>query len=71
MAVFTFLNAFDFTGKKIVPFCTNEGSGLGSSESDIQKECLSATVASGLSIRGSQAEHSETKTAAWAMQNVR
>ena len=28
MAVFTFLEAFDFTGKTILPLCTNEGSGL-------------------------------------------
>lgn len=28
-AVTTFLTAFDFTGKKILPFCTNEGSGMG------------------------------------------
>ena len=28
MAVFTFLEHFDFSGKKIRPFCTNEGSGM-------------------------------------------
>ena len=31
MAVFTFLEHFDFSGKTIKPFCTHEGSGLGSS----------------------------------------
>lgn len=30
MAVFTFLEHFDFSGKTIKPFCTHEGSGLGS-----------------------------------------
>lgn len=34
MAVFTFLEHFDFSGKTIKPFCTHEGSGLGSSLSD-------------------------------------
>ena len=29
MAVATFLEAFDFTGKKLLPYCTNEGSGMG------------------------------------------
>ncbi len=29
MAVFTFLEHFDFTGKTIRPFCTHEGSGIG------------------------------------------
>lgn len=28
MAVYTFLEAFDWTGKTIHPFCTHEGSGL-------------------------------------------
>ena len=35
MAVFTFLEAHDFAGKTILPFCTHEGSGLGQSERDI------------------------------------
>ena len=29
MAVFTFLEHFDFCGKTIYPFCTHEGSGMG------------------------------------------
>lgn len=28
MAVYTFLERYDFTGKTIHPFCTHEGSGL-------------------------------------------
>ena len=28
MAVYTFLESYDFTGKKIHPFCTHEGSGI-------------------------------------------
>ncbi len=71
MAVFTFLDSFDFSGKIIVPFCTNEGSGMGTSERDIQRECPSAEVRSGLTVRGSDAEASEAKTAAWAKQNLK
>lgn len=70
MAVFTFLDAFNFSGKTIVPFCTNEGSGMGTSERDIRKECPGADVRSGLSIRGSDAANSEAKTAAWAKKNI-
>jgi len=44
MAVFTFLEHFDFTGKTILPLCTNEGSGMGSSERDIRKACPGADV---------------------------
>ena len=48
MAVFTFLEQFSFEGKTILPLCTNEGSGMGSSERDIRKVCTGATVCSGL-----------------------
>lgn len=71
MPVFTFLDAFDFTGKTIVPFCTNEGSGLGTSVRDIRRECPDADVREGLSIRGSDAADSETKAAAFAVRNVK
>ena len=40
MAVLTFLDSYDFSGKTIVPYCTHEGSGLGSSERDIKKLAL-------------------------------
>ena len=52
MEVFTFLEHFDFSGKTIKPFCTHEGSGLGSSVRDIKKTCPNAIVAEGLAIRG-------------------
>jgi flavodoxin len=52
MAVFTFLESYDFSGKTIVPYCTHEGSGMGSSERDIKKLCPNARVLPGLAIRG-------------------
>lgn len=60
MAVFTFLEHFDFSGKTIRPFCTHEGSGMGSSIADIRQICPGATVKTGLEIRGGSA-HSEKK----------
>ena len=70
MFMFTVLDAFDWTGKKIVPFCTNEGSGLGSSEGDIKSSCPGATVLPGLSIRGGSSASSEKQVAAWAKKSV-
>ena len=70
MFMFTVLEAFDWTGKKIVPFCTNEGSGLGSSERDIKAACPGATVLPGLSIHGGSAASSEKQVAAWAKKSV-
>lgn len=52
MAVFTFLEHYDFNGKTIRPFCTHEGSGLGSSVRDIRKLCPGAKVEEGFAIRG-------------------
>lgn len=53
MVVFTFLESHDFAGKTIIPFCTNEGSGMGSSESDLRRLCPKATLVKGLPIKGS------------------
>ena len=70
MFMFTVLDAFDWTGKTIVPFCTNEGSGLGSSERDIKASCHGATVKPGLSIHGGSSAQSEKQVAAWAKKSV-
>ena len=65
MAMFTFLEHFDLTGKRILPFCTNEGSGMGHSEQDLNQVCTGATVEPGLSIRGCQAAGSRDQVADW------
>ncbi|MBE6908838.1 MAG: flavodoxin [Ruminococcaceae bacterium] len=69
MAVFTFLEAFDFTGKTILPLCTNEGSGMGGSERDIKKACPGADVKKGLSITGSQAANAKASVQKWLSAN--
>lgn len=53
MPVWTFLESYDFSGKTILPVCTHEGSGMGSSERDIKKLCPDAKLVKGLAIRGS------------------
>ena len=65
MAVYTFLEAFDFSGKKIHPFCTHEGSGLSSTESDIKKTAKGAEVTKGLAINGSQVDGARSKVEGW------
>lgn len=65
MAVFTFLESYDFTGKTIAPFCTHEGSGLGSSEHDIKKLCPNANVLPGLAIRGSNVNQADKDIQNW------
>ena len=56
MAVYTFLEALDWTGKTIHPFCTHEGSGLSGTERKITAACAGATVTVGLAVPGSRAE---------------
>ena len=65
MAVFTFLEHFDFSGKIIKPFCTHEGSGLGGSINDIRKLCPEAKVETGLAIRGGSVKMSKAEIEKW------
>ncbi len=65
MAVFTFLEHYDFGGKTIRPFCTHEGSGMGNSVADIKKLCPAAKVESGLSIYGSRVKNSKNEVERW------
>ena len=69
MAVYTFLESFDFSGKTILPLCTNEGSGMGSSEREIKKTCPGAEVKKGLPITGSAAANSKNSVERWLKAN--
>ena len=69
MAVFTFLERYDFSGKTILPLCTNEGSGMGSSEKDIKKYAKGANLKKGLSITGSAAASSKKSVQKWLAAN--
>lgn len=65
MAVFTFLEQFDFSGKRILPLCTNEGSGLGASVGDLQKTCPGAEIAKGLAVSGSHVANAKPRIEKW------
>jgi flavodoxin len=69
MVVFTFLEEFDFTGKTILPLCTNEGSGMGSSERDIAKAAKGAALKKGLPINGSSVNGAKPKVEKWLKEN--
>lgn len=70
MAVFTFLEKYNFAGKKIIPFMTHEGSSLGNTIRQIKKACPNSAVASGLAIHGADAKNSEAEVSAWAKKNI-
>lgn len=53
MAVFTFMEQYDFTGKTVIPFCTSGGSGIDGSIADIQKAAGKGTVVKGFNCNDS------------------
>ena len=69
MAVMTFLENYDWSGKKVLSFCTHEGSAMGSSESDLKKLCKGAEFSKGLPIKGSSANSSDSKVESWLKEN--
>ena len=70
MPVETFLEHYDFSGKKIIPFMTHEGSGFGSSIGRLKKLCPKAEIVQGLAIHGADAKNSESQVASWAKKNI-
>lgn len=64
-AVFTFLEANDFSGKIIIPFITHEGSHLGNSVDDIKKLEPKAKVLEGIAIRGGSVNNSADDVKKW------
>ena len=69
MAVASFLERYDFSGKTILPLCTNEGSGMGSSERDVRRYAPGAEVKKGLSILGSAAADARPQAERWLKAN--
>ncbi len=69
MAVYTFLEKYDFSGKTVIPFSTSEGSGLSGTESTIGNICSGASVSDGFTINGSTAQkdrdEAESKVKKW------
>lgn len=70
-AVFSQLERLDFTGKRVFPVMTHEGSGLGRCESDLKKLCPGASFGKGLAVMGSMAAQSEKAVAEWAANAVK
>ena len=71
MAVYTFLEHYDFTGKIIHPFCTHEGSGLSHTVQDIQRTAPEVHVTKGLAIHGSSVEEARPVLEKWIQENER
>ena len=65
MAVYTFLESLDFSGKTVHPFCTHEGGGLSDTVNDIKKTVPAAVVTAGFAVRGGETDDCDEALAAW------
>lgn len=69
MPIATLLESYDFSGKTILPFCSNGGGGLGQSVSAISKLAPDSTIGSGLSIYYSGGSEMPDRVSAWLNEN--
>lgn len=53
----TFFESNDFSGKKIIPFCTHAGSGLAGTEREIKVACPNSNVLGGVAIVGKRCQN--------------
>ncbi len=65
MAVFTFLESYDFSGKTIIPFCAHGTSGFGTSISDIKSICPNAEFAQEFGVSRDSGESCENDLQRW------
>lgn len=64
MAMFTFMESYDFSGKTICPLITHGGSGFSNSLKDIKRLCPDAIITEGLAVNGDNAA-----TCDWDVEN--
>ena len=65
MAVYSFLDEYDLSGKTIVPFVTSGGSGFSSTIRTIENAEPDATVLEGLSLRDNHSVQAEDDVTDW------
>ena len=61
MIMYTVFENNDFSGKKLIPFSTHEGSGLSGFDKKLQSACPDAEVLKGLAVRGNDAQNRQDK----------
>ena len=64
-AVISFLKEYDLSGKTVIPFCTHDGYGAGSSYSTIAKESHAEKTLDGLAIEASDVPSAQDTVTEW------
>ena len=65
MAVYTFLESCDWTGKALVPFNTSASGGFGRSLSGIEESAAGAEILEGLDLTESELSDAESRISEW------
>lgn len=65
MAVYTFLESYDFTGKTLIPFNTSASGGFGRSLTGIEESAAGATILEGLDLTEGELGDAQNRVATW------
>lgn len=65
MAVYTFLESYDFTGKTLIPFNTSASGGFGRSLAGMEESAVGATMLEGLALTESELEDEQAHITSW------
>ena len=65
MAVCSFLESYDFSGKTIIPFCSHGGVGIGRSVDTIKEICPKTKVENAIALYGSRVNASKQEVKDW------
>ena len=65
MAVYTFLETYDFDGKTLIPFNTSASGGFGRSLSGLEESVFGATILEGISFTERTLGDAQSEVAAW------
>lgn len=65
MAVYTFLEAYDFTGKTLIPFNTSASGGFGRSLSGIEESAAGANILEGLALTEGELGNVQNEVSSW------
>ena len=65
MALYTFLESHDFTGKTLIPFNTSSSGGFGRSLSGIEESASGAQILEGLALTSGELEDAQSLVSQW------
>lgn len=65
MAVYTFLESYDWAGKTLIPFNTSSSGGFGRSLSGIEESADGATILEGLDLTESELSDAQNHITEW------